>query len=152
MIELGWARKAEETGFGDGVPVGYMASWPKDKALPPGWVWLETVEEYAAKLDELEVGPRVYAICWSDERSDRECPCPGVCEEANRCVVDLIRERGWVVAEPGKSGNELVDLGLGVAARTVELASRAKREDGLHHDADVLESAARGLRLLAGER
>jgi len=46
---------------------------------------------------------------------------------------------------------ELVDLGIGVACRMLDAMVRAKREEGEEREADVLDTAARVIRLFTYE-
>jgi hypothetical protein len=48
---------------------------------------------------------------------------------------------------------QLVNMGMGIACRCLELIAHAKQEhEGNEHDAQVLESAAKTIELLAGRR
>lgn len=98
--DLGWIRKERETGFDDGsVPVGTIYAFVKGHQPPPGWEWFEPPEEMRAKVDFLEVQeePRLVVTCFDDRRAGQECPIPNECEETNRCLVQLLADRGWRV-------------------------------------------------------
>lgn len=107
--DVGYIKKVRESGFGRGVPVGYVASFLKSNTPPEGWEWWEPPPEMQARpIPEAEaIQPshfdgegRLIFQCFDDRRAGEECPLVPQCEETNRCLVQMLIELGWRVQAP----------------------------------------------------
>lgn len=83
------------------LPVGVVFDYPNNaESMPEGWERFEFIPGPPRPVVDRSVDPDdgPIVLCFDSRRVGEECPLPEQCGETNRCLIMLLRDKGWVAS------------------------------------------------------